>query len=619
LLFPFLLGLLEIIGTYWFNKYLKKGITMLEKRVKIPKVFLFLSLFMFEVNFLLAQLDSTAHITTNSDGDEQFLGRVRELVSKKIKDLPSQEFVDNTAFIDLLKNILTVEDFERVLRVASCFDSTGLGIREIVVEKIVPCLCVIDSKIDAAEFDNPTLESKVDQIDVEVGIILSKICTIDSKVDIVDNIIKTTLSKVCTIDSKIDVVDNEIADLAFDFVETWTILQVIEDKVCCLAGNTITQADVGTVGFAITEAGVYTVCENIIFSPGSTNLAAITISSSDVTLNMNSRTISQGNATAGTYGIEIAASSSNVSINDGAIRNTIGDGIIVGISSTSIAISDITVDGGSDHGIHFTGPGSSDIRIENVVLTDNGTNGLNIDAATDVQVKNSVFTDNSSNGFILTAATGVLIDNSTFMNNGTNGLRSTASDDIIVKNSVFTDNSDDGAAFSIVNRICVTDSIASSNATHGFEFSGSSSNIVVLLSKAVGNGSNGFSFSNVTDSTIKQSIAKSNSGDGIRLDMVTNSEAIENISSNNASDGIQLSGSTTCVYVARNSLIENGSVNLMEDLSTGPNSILGNFAQNPTLADNYCEGLSAITTVTINQTSPFTSSPTPWDNINMIP
>ena len=159
----------------------------------------------------------------------------------------------------------------------------------------------------------------------------------------------------------------------------------------------------------------------------------------------------------------------------------------------------------------------------------------------------------------------------------------------------------------------------SSNTTHGFEFSGASSNMVVLSSKAVGNGSNGFSFSNVIDSTIKQSIAKSNSGDGIRLDMVTNTEVIENISSNNTSDGIQLSGSTTCVYVARNSLIENGGVNLIEDAATGLNSILGNFAQNPTLADNYCEGLSAITTVTIRQSVPFISSPTPWDNINMIP
>jgi hypothetical protein len=90
----------------------------------------------------------------------------------------------------------------------------------------------------------------------------------------------------------------------------------------------------------------------------------------------------------------------------------------------------------------------------------------------------------------------------------------------------------------------------------------------------------------------------------------------------NTNNGIYLDGTapvTTSCYIHENTLIKNGNINLVEESLNGPNSILSNFAQNPSLARNYCQGLSAITTTTIQQTQPFTAEPTPWDNINMIP
>jgi len=114
-------------------------------------------------------------------------------------------------------------------------------------------------------------------------------------------------------------------------------------------------------------------------------------------------------------------------------------------------------------------------------------------------------------------------------------------------------------------------------------------------------------------------VAQQNSGSGFRLEDSMDCEVLGCNTLANAVDGILLAGTSSNNYIYDNNLVANSGINFNEDASTGPNAVLGNFAQNPSLATNYNEGLSRITTVTIQQSVAWTSSPARWDNINMIP
>ena len=80
----------------------------------------------------------------------------------------------------------------------------------------------------------------------------------------------------------------------------------------------ICQKDIGPTGLIISQPGYYRLKENIEFNPNADFLAAITIQSSNVTLDLNGKTVSEsalGFATFDTtQGIVIASGSNNVAI-----------------------------------------------------------------------------------------------------------------------------------------------------------------------------------------------------------------------------------------------------------------------------------------------------------------
>ena len=568
-------------------------------RVKLFKIpfFCYLLMFVLQGHFLRAE-------AVSNDGMKKIF---IDYVCNKAADNKSG-IIDDTQFIEQLEGLFTPEYCAHILRVGPN-DFVGLGIREILAgfiaseldvvfnvalstqavvntvdsridtvdskidfiqitsDTILSKVCVIDSKLDNLNFDFGPVETVVSKVDILEGTseaILSKVCVVDSKideinmginpaldskVDILQGTSDTILSKVCVVDSKLDNLNIDLGPIQADFASTWTILQAIEGKVCCLAGNTITQNDVGTAGFTISVPGAYRLCENIIFSP-LIAAAAITISADNVSLDLNNKTISQGNLTSGVLGI------------------------VVDMGHTGIAIHNGSIVGMSDSGIQLMS-GNDDINIDGLIVNECGDYGL----------------------------TATLVDS------------------LIIKNDEFSENINSGMLISSCNKVCIVSTVANSNGGDGFELVGTGNYYVVQDCKALNNTNNGFNMVNLFDSVLRNSIAIGNGGNGIILNNAFCITVNNNTSSKNGSNGLFLSGSVGSLecYLSNNTLVKNAGVNLFEASSSGLNSILGNFAQNPTLARNYCAGLSAITTVTLRQSVPFISSPTPWDNINMIP
>ena len=94
----------------------------------------------------------------------------------------------------------------------------------------------------------------------------------------------------------------------------------------------ICQRDVGPTGLVITAPGYYRLKENIEFNPNADFLAAITIQSSNVTLDLNGKTLSESAlgfaAFDTTQGIVIASGSNNVTIKNGKVKGFSDTGIL---------------------------------------------------------------------------------------------------------------------------------------------------------------------------------------------------------------------------------------------------------------------------------------------------
>lgn len=106
----------------------------------------------------------------------------------------------------------------------------------------------------------------------------------------------------------------------------------------------------------ITQPGLYTLGEDITFSPGAAD-SIISIQSSDVTLDLGGRSVIQGNATASVNGISISAGLQRITIKNGAIRGVTGRGVFVDCNTqvNNLTISGILFDTCQSRGISFEG------------------------------------------------------------------------------------------------------------------------------------------------------------------------------------------------------------------------------------------------------------------------
>nr|MBA3752308.1 hypothetical protein [Candidatus Dependentiae bacterium] len=122
-------------------------------------------------------------------------------------------------------------------------------------------------------------------------------------------------------------------------------------KRSCLQRNSrvqqetlITQQDVGSTGFVITQPGTYILAEDICYTPELDEGAAITIRSTEVTLDLNGNRLAQCNEAANIVGIIIDESQHAVTIKNGTIANFSALGIFVSKGCTTISMNDLIID-----------------------------------------------------------------------------------------------------------------------------------------------------------------------------------------------------------------------------------------------------------------------------------
>lgn len=86
---------------------------------------------------------------------------------------------------------------------------------------------------------------------------------------------------------------------------------------CEFGVRSITQCSLngkGRDGFTIDQSGEYHLKESIVFNPKHANTQAITITASDVTLNLGTYSLTQGNRKTGVWAIVIGRDAQNVKI-----------------------------------------------------------------------------------------------------------------------------------------------------------------------------------------------------------------------------------------------------------------------------------------------------------------
>lgn len=123
-------------------------------------------------------------------------------------------------------------------------------------------------------------------------------------------------------------------------VNTFTLIQPTQQYF----GTAITQSMVGTTGYTITSSGSYYLSENITFSPSVSGSQAIRINSSNVYLNLNGRTLKQGNATTNVAGIRNATNRVNMVIENGNLLNFTDGGLDLNLI-TNLVIRDLIING----------------------------------------------------------------------------------------------------------------------------------------------------------------------------------------------------------------------------------------------------------------------------------
>ena len=404
-----------------------------------------------------------------------------------------------------------------------------------------------------------TVESKVLVAEINVG---QFECIAQADLDGTFTMLDAICSKSVIIESKVDSTEITIADVADNF------------------GIPIRQADVGTAGYTASDSGRYFLAENITFDPSTSGLAAITFDSDNIEFLMLRRTIKQTGVVSNVDGLRIAQGSQGIDIKDGSIRNFSGNGVAVETDGNDIFLRSMNIKDVGENGIDFD-QSCTTIIIEDAMIAGCSGDGINIDSASDLIIRECMVTDNG----LTTTNNGVTIDS--------------------------------------CNRVVVSQCMTTTNRGDGFSFTSTSTAVDVVIQdcKAFENDVYGIIFSHVNDSVVKGCVCSENGADGIRVNDCINIEIIKNFCMDNTDDGIVLgtesTGSSDC-YVAENSLLMTGSVNLREESGSGPNSILSNFALAVSAGNNYVtdSGFTFLNLFALDQGSSG-SPPIKWYNISM--
>ena len=624
-----------------------------------------------------------------------------EVIDRELQTITSKICtveMDNIAMskLCLVDSKLDVEQ-NTALTIESLIDSIDSRLEEIEItldkgQTILSKVCVVEqttslicSKLDALHSELQTIDSKLAVISPVAQSNLDGLITIESRIDNVsfDQLVTNTLisklclieDQVCTVASSVDLLESLVSvlnmqaqELIEDFQETWTILQVIEDKLCTSesvldgASNTL-QVTLDQLDFSGVFTAIEAICQKEITVDGKVNTyesltdAIVDIDFSGVFTVLEViqskicladdlvQTISAGlEDVSDCLGFPIFNADLPLAISIPG-RYYLAEDIDYAGTSDAITIStdDVFIDL-NGYTLNYTG-----------VTAD--VDGITIGALTNIQVTNGSITNftgdtievaNSSSSIILSniqtipgditfgTSRNVVVRNISLEapTGQSTGILLAGSHNVKIAHSKFFDmNTDIELSGGSLANIFITDcTFKKPRTTSGFGnnvigINGTPTNLICQNLLAIG-GRIGFNH-NTNDGEgfyILNSIFSNFSMNGIRLKGREN--VIMNNSCINSNVGIFIETSTVTrdSYIAFNQFIENGT-NVFEENTSDANTYLGNFAFNSTAVGdpnntNYrIEGGSDITRkfVTVSQTSSFSDRPTEWHNINMLP
>ena len=165
-----------------------------------------------------------------------------------------------------------------------------------------------------------------------------------------------------------------------------------KEKECRECDFVITAKDIGCDGVVLCKSGYHCLCEDAVFNPKANQNAAIRISTSNVTLDLRGRTLSQKSKDVlGVDGILVDPGLTNIIIKNGTIKDFSDAGIRAGALSepliTELSISDIQA---------FNNALSTTIADPN--FRGEGIGGVVIFNAQDVKINNCTFNTNAFAG-----------------------------------------------------------------------------------------------------------------------------------------------------------------------------------------------------------------------------
>jgi len=474
------------------------------------------------------------------------------------------------------------------------------------------CLNIFSSRIDELTIDFTETWTALQVLQDKACTVESTTITIESKIDILHLVVdlSSTITALTALQDKVCnlEVNTEVSISYLDLVEctstadfdgTYTMIVAMEDKADTISsiidvllldladindnfGIPIFQSDVGTTGTFLDIPGRYYLAENINFEPESEGLAAITFDVRNIEFLMLRRTIRQVGTVNSTAGLRISEGIIGIDIEQGSIIGFTGNAIEGQQSVGDIFVRGVNIKNITGNGIDFD-QSCTTIVIEEAMIASCGGDGINFDASSDIFVRDCMITDN--------------------------GLSTT----------------NNGVTVSSCNRVRLSHCMTTTNAGNGYSFTSTSTAVHVVLEdcKAFENDMNGIFMSHVFEGVIQECVCAQNGADGIRVNDCSSLEIVQNFCMENTDDGIVLGiesvGTNDC-YIAENSLMTTGSVNLREESGSGPNSILSNFALSVNSGDNYVteSGKTYLNFVTIDQSGSFPSpEPVKWHNISM--
>jgi hypothetical protein len=232
----------------------------------------------------------------------------------------------------------------------------------------------------------------------------------------------------------------------------------------------------------------------------------------------------------------------------------------------NVALEGLTVTGAADFGAFISSISSlliySPAALQNVQISDNGDDGLDVRGSAHVLLSNSQITGNKLSGVSAKDSAQLIIQSSQISGSGLNGLNAWGSVAMTVENSQITDNGFEGLLAMDSATISLTNTQISDNALSGVAAL-DSVRLIIQHSQISGNGQSGLTvgrglFGDSAQVTIQSSQISGNGGDGLSLEASARARILSNVIRFNKNYGINAGSTASITTCSGNTVTDNG-------------------------------------------------------------